>query len=39
MFSTIFFTGLALASSIFVDVMFAVLDPKITYAAKNKKNY
>lgn len=39
MFSTIFFTGLALASSIFVDVMFAVLDPKIKYAAKNKKNY
>ncbi|MBN4089194.1 ABC transporter permease [Mycoplasma enhydrae] len=39
MFSTIFFTGLALLAEIIVDVMFAVLDPKITYAAKSKRNY
>ncbi|MGX9339462.1 ABC transporter permease [Mycoplasma sp. 332] len=39
MFSTIFFTGIGLAAEIFVDVMFAVLDPKITYSAQNKKNY
>lgn len=39
MFSTIFFTALSLIASIFVDVMFAILDPKITYASKSKKNY
>ncbi|BAP39552.1 ABC transporter permease [Metamycoplasma canadense] len=39
MFSTIFFTGLSLGAGIFVDVMFTILDPKITYAAKSKRNY
>ncbi|PZV98754.1 ABC transporter permease [Metamycoplasma auris] len=39
MFSTLFFTGLSLAAEILIDVMFAVLDPKITFASKSKKNY
>ncbi|ENY54097.1 ABC transporter permease [Metamycoplasma alkalescens] len=39
MFSTIFFTGLSLLADILADVMYAVLDPKITFATKSKKNY
>ncbi|AZG68760.1 ABC transporter permease [Mycoplasma struthionis] len=39
MFSTLFFTFIGLIAEIIVDLSFAILDPKITYAARSKKNY
>lgn len=39
MFSTLFFTFVSLVSGIIVDISYTLLDPKITYAARSKKNY
>ncbi|WP_369085717.1 ABC transporter permease [Metamycoplasma spumans] len=39
MFSTLFFTFVSLLSGIIVDISYTLLDPKITYAARSKKNY
>ncbi len=39
MFSTIFFTAIGLAAAILTDLAYVVLDPKITYTSKSKKNY
>ncbi|TPR53270.1 ABC transporter permease [Metamycoplasma neophronis] len=39
MFSTLFFTFVSLLAGIIVDISYTILDPKITYAAKSKKNY
>ncbi|AWX42587.1 oligopeptide ABC transporter permease [Metamycoplasma cloacale] len=39
MFSIIFFTALSLILEIFVDVCYAILDPKITFGTTSKRNY
>ncbi|VEU77929.1 ABC transporter permease [Mycoplasmopsis columbinasalis] len=39
MFSTIIFTSIGLLAAIIVDVAYAILDPKITYTTKSKRNY
>ena len=39
MFSTFFFSAISFGSEIIVDIMYAILDPRITYGAKSKKNY
>ncbi|AXE60646.1 ABC transporter permease [[Mycoplasma] phocae] len=39
MFSTLFFTFIALIAEIIVDVSFVLLDPKIKYASASRKNY
>lgn len=39
MFSTLFFSFLSLSVEIVVDILYAILDPRITYGMKSKKNY
>ncbi|MDC8900814.1 ABC transporter permease [Metamycoplasma hyosynoviae] len=39
MFSTQFFSLLSLFSELVVDVMYVILDPRITYGTKSKKNF
>ncbi|UUM19400.1 ABC transporter permease [Mycoplasma sp. 1018B] len=39
MFSTLFFTVIGLTTEILIDLAYVILDPKITYATKSKKNY
>ena len=39
MFSTLFFSFLSLSVEIMVDILYAILDPRITYGMKSKKNY
>ncbi|QJG66600.1 ABC transporter permease [Mycoplasma phocoeninasale] len=39
MFSTLFFTFISLIAEIIVDISFVLLDPKIKYASKSRKNY
>nr|WP_274541142.1 ABC transporter permease [[Mycoplasma] anseris] len=39
MFSILFFTALSLFLEIFVDICYAILDPKISYGDTSKKNY
>ena len=37
--STLFFSFLSLSVEIVVDILYAILDPRITYGMKSKKNY
>ncbi|TPE57588.1 ABC transporter permease [[Mycoplasma] falconis] len=39
MFSTLFFTLISLILTIIVDISYVLLDPRITYAQKSKRNY
>ncbi|KKB26836.1 Oligopeptide transport system permease protein OppB [Mycoplasmopsis meleagridis] len=39
MFSTLFFTLIGLIAAILTDVAYVILDPKITYSSKSKRNY
>lgn len=38
MFSTLFFSFISLASELVVDILFVILDPRITYGTKSKRN-
>ncbi|VEU76974.1 ABC transporter permease [Mycoplasmopsis columbina] len=39
MFSTLFFTLIGLFAAILVDLAYLILDPRITYTSKSKRNY